>query len=75
MLFMYDAIVTFDREVASFWTAKRTGTAVLYFANKWISMAVYVAVLISHGSMLSDKASSSVGSSVPCRMSKLTGIP
>ncbi|RDX47438.1 hypothetical protein OH76DRAFT_1441859, partial [Lentinus brumalis] len=42
VLFIYEAFVTFDQEVACFWTAKRTGAALLFFANKWFSMLYYV---------------------------------
>ncbi|TFK93423.1 hypothetical protein K466DRAFT_122404 [Polyporus arcularius HHB13444] len=55
VLFMYDACITLDREVACFWTAKRTGPAFLFFANKCISMAVYLMVFISFASSPSDK--------------------
>ncbi len=43
-LFIYDAVVTFDREVVCFWTTdlKRTGAPYLFYANKWISMSYYV---------------------------------
>ncbi|KAI0701569.1 hypothetical protein C8T65DRAFT_741709 [Cerioporus squamosus] len=41
-LFFYDTLITSDREVACFWTAKWTGGSLLFFANKWISMMVYV---------------------------------
>ncbi|RDX54428.1 hypothetical protein OH76DRAFT_961081 [Lentinus brumalis] len=56
VLFIYDACVTLDREVACFWTAKRTGPALLFFANKCISMTVYLMVFISFASSPSDKA-------------------
>ncbi|TFK85367.1 hypothetical protein K466DRAFT_664555 [Polyporus arcularius HHB13444] len=42
VLFIYEAFVTFDQEVACFWTAKRNGAALLFFANKWFSMLYYV---------------------------------
>ncbi len=58
VLFIYDAFVVFDREVAYFWTAKRIGGALLLFlANKWISMAVYVIQLVQFASFSSDKVS------------------
>ncbi|KAI0697854.1 hypothetical protein C8T65DRAFT_582330, partial [Cerioporus squamosus] len=44
-LFFYDALVTFDREMACFWTAKWTGGPLLFLANKWISMLYYVVAL------------------------------
>ncbi|TFK80705.1 hypothetical protein K466DRAFT_605107 [Polyporus arcularius HHB13444] len=44
VLFIYDTLVTLDREAACFWTAKRTGGAsrLLFFANKWINLVYYV---------------------------------
>ena len=47
----------FDREVACFWTVKRTGAFLLFFANKWISVTVYVLALLEYGSYNSDKVS------------------
>ncbi len=58
VLFVYDTIITFDQEVAYFWTAKRIGGAsLLFFANKWISLTVYVMLLVSFASFPSDKVS------------------
>ncbi|KAI0694554.1 hypothetical protein C8T65DRAFT_54776 [Cerioporus squamosus] len=60
VLFMYDTFITFDREVACFWTAKRPGRAsLLFFTNKWISMMLYVFKLVSFAFFPSDKVSSS----------------
>ncbi|RDX47651.1 hypothetical protein OH76DRAFT_724843 [Lentinus brumalis] len=58
VLFIYDTVITFDREVAYFWTAKRTGASILFFANKWISMMVYVMAWLNIVPLLgpSDKA-------------------
>ncbi|TFK82694.1 hypothetical protein K466DRAFT_666334 [Polyporus arcularius HHB13444] len=56
VLFIYDAFVVFDREVAYFWAAKRiSGASLLFLANKWISMAVYVIQLVQFASFSSDK--------------------
>ncbi|KAI0697842.1 hypothetical protein C8T65DRAFT_743047 [Cerioporus squamosus] len=56
VLFIYDTFITFDREVACFWTAKRPGGAsLLFFINKWINMAIFVMVLVSFTSFPSDK--------------------
>ncbi|KAI0695345.1 hypothetical protein C8T65DRAFT_833181 [Cerioporus squamosus] len=55
VIFFYDALVTFDREVACFWTAKRTGASLLFFANKYISMTLYVMGLVQFASFPSDK--------------------
>ncbi|TFK91440.1 hypothetical protein K466DRAFT_660053 [Polyporus arcularius HHB13444] len=59
VLFIYDAFVTFDREVACFWAAERKGGAsVLFFANRWISMTLYSLLLVQFASFPSDKLSS-----------------
>ncbi|TFK79248.1 hypothetical protein K466DRAFT_505861, partial [Polyporus arcularius HHB13444] len=59
VLFIYDTFLTFDQEVAYFWTTKRiSGAALLFFANKWISMMVYVMSLVGFASFPSDKVSS-----------------
>ncbi|RDX49148.1 hypothetical protein OH76DRAFT_1483364 [Lentinus brumalis] len=56
VIFIYDALITFDREVAYLWTAKRVGGAsLLFLANKWISMTVYVMLLVGFTSFPSDK--------------------
>ncbi|RDX49138.1 hypothetical protein OH76DRAFT_1483354 [Lentinus brumalis] len=41
-LFLYDMLLTLDREVAYFWNGRRTGAACLFLANKWISTTLYV---------------------------------
>ncbi|RDX50863.1 hypothetical protein OH76DRAFT_368763 [Lentinus brumalis] len=61
VLFIYDTLVTFDREVACFWTTKRTGGAsrLLFFANKWINLVYYVSgSLVPSIRFPSDKVSS-----------------
>ncbi|RDX49099.1 hypothetical protein OH76DRAFT_1418609 [Lentinus brumalis] len=59
VLFLYDTVLTFDGEVAYFWTAKRiSGASLLFFANKWISMMVYVTGLVEFASFPSDKVHS-----------------
>ncbi len=56
VLFLYDSFLTFDREVAYFWTAKHiSGGALLFFVNKWITMTVYVMSLVSFASFPSDE--------------------
>ncbi|TFK84708.1 hypothetical protein K466DRAFT_601773 [Polyporus arcularius HHB13444] len=56
VLFIYDTFITLDREVTYFWTTKRiNGAALLFFANKWISMTVYVMELVEFASFPSDK--------------------
>ncbi|KAI0682958.1 hypothetical protein C8T65DRAFT_595699 [Cerioporus squamosus] len=57
VLVIYESFVTLDREVTCFWTAKWTGAPLLFFANKWISMAFYFTTLVSFASFSSDKVS------------------
>ncbi|TFK94810.1 hypothetical protein K466DRAFT_475515 [Polyporus arcularius HHB13444] len=54
VLLIYDAFITFDREVACFWTAKRTGGSLLFFANKWISVSAHVMDLVELAAMTLD---------------------
>ncbi|RDX40548.1 hypothetical protein OH76DRAFT_1490184 [Lentinus brumalis] len=61
VLFIYDALTTFDREVARFWTAKRTGATFLFFANKYISVVAYVMALVEFAYFPSDKSSENCG--------------
>ncbi|RPD59073.1 hypothetical protein L227DRAFT_550006 [Lentinus tigrinus ALCF2SS1-6] len=42
VLFIYDALITFDREVLYFWTARWTGASLLFVVNRYISMTLYV---------------------------------
>ncbi|RDX40543.1 hypothetical protein OH76DRAFT_1450645 [Lentinus brumalis] len=42
VLCVYEAFVTFDGEVECFWTARRTGASLLFFANRRVSLTVYV---------------------------------
>ncbi|RPD59067.1 hypothetical protein L227DRAFT_628864 [Lentinus tigrinus ALCF2SS1-6] len=56
VLFIYDACVTFDREVAYFWNAKRKVASLLFFANRWISMTLYIMWFVdSFATFSSDK--------------------
>lgn len=58
VLFIYDAFLPFDREVAYFWSAERiTGASLLFFANKWISMTVSIIGLVDFEAFPSDKVS------------------
>ncbi len=63
VFFIYDTFITFDRELASFWTPKQSGAALLFFANKWISMTIYVMDLVGFASLPWNK----VSSLSPCR--------
>ncbi|RDX48979.1 hypothetical protein OH76DRAFT_1483471 [Lentinus brumalis] len=58
VLFIYDTFITFDREVACFWTVKRSGASLLFFANKLISMTYFVMMVVAtFASFPSDKRS------------------
>ncbi len=58
-VFIYDAFVTFEREVTCVWAAKRTGASLLFFANKWLLMMYYVVLLFQHATFLSDQVRNS----------------
>ncbi len=58
VLFIYETCLTLDREVAYLWSAKRTGASLLFFANKWLSMTVYIMMLAEFASFPSDKVRS-----------------
>ncbi|KAI0695074.1 hypothetical protein C8T65DRAFT_758654 [Cerioporus squamosus] len=55
VVFIFDAFITFDRDVACFWNTKWTGASLLFFANKWISMLFYVIAFVELASFHSDK--------------------
>ncbi len=55
VLFIYDAVVTFDQEVAYFWGAGWSGASLLFFANKGISLILYALVLVELASFPSDE--------------------
>ncbi|KAI0704206.1 hypothetical protein C8T65DRAFT_696620 [Cerioporus squamosus] len=55
VVFIFDALITFDRDVACFWNTKWTGASLLFFANKWVSMTLYVMSLVDFASLRSDK--------------------
>ncbi|TFK78399.1 hypothetical protein K466DRAFT_453390, partial [Polyporus arcularius HHB13444] len=38
VLFIYETVIMFTREVACFWTARWTGATLLFFATKWLAM-------------------------------------
>ncbi|KAI0684482.1 hypothetical protein C8T65DRAFT_702085 [Cerioporus squamosus] len=57
-LFIYEVIDTFDREVACFWTTKRSGASSLFFANKWMYLTVLVMQLVVYASFPSEKSCS-----------------
>ncbi|RPD59008.1 hypothetical protein L226DRAFT_572380 [Lentinus tigrinus ALCF2SS1-7] len=64
VVFIYDAIVTFNREVTCFRTNRLTGASSLFLANKAISLALSVMGLVSFASFPSDKkAYFAIGSS------------
>ncbi|RPD59049.1 hypothetical protein L227DRAFT_654427 [Lentinus tigrinus ALCF2SS1-6] len=55
VLFIYDSIVTFNREVTCFRTAKWTVATFLFLANKGISMILSVISLVSLATFPSDE--------------------
>ena len=57
VLFVYDVLITFDREVASFWTTNVTGGALLFFANKWVTVTFSAMLLVEFASFPSDEVS------------------
>ncbi|TFK82270.1 hypothetical protein K466DRAFT_590631 [Polyporus arcularius HHB13444] len=58
-LFIYEALVTSDREVACFWTAnKRSGATFLFYANRGISMTLYIMDMANFAPYPSDKSCS-----------------
>ncbi|RPD59021.1 hypothetical protein L226DRAFT_572371 [Lentinus tigrinus ALCF2SS1-7] len=57
VLFIYDSVVTLEREVACFLTAERNGTSLLFLSNKVISMTFYVMQLIGFMTFPSDARS------------------
>ncbi|RDX49065.1 hypothetical protein OH76DRAFT_1418595 [Lentinus brumalis] len=66
VFFIYDTLITLDREAACFWHAKRiSGASFWFFANKWIAMPYYVMLLVDFASIVSDKVRE--GSSHPSR--------
>ncbi|KAI0719741.1 hypothetical protein C8T65DRAFT_725181 [Cerioporus squamosus] len=52
VVFIFDAFITFDRDMACFWNTKWTGASLLFFANKWISITLYVLNLIDLASFV-----------------------
>ena len=57
VLFIYDALVMLDRELACFWTTPLAGAPLLFFANKCISMVVFGGELVEFAYFPSDKVS------------------
>ena len=57
VLFVYDVLITFDREVANFWTTNVTGGALLFFANKWVTVTFSAMLLVEFASFPSDEVS------------------
>ncbi|KAI0712942.1 hypothetical protein C8T65DRAFT_695143 [Cerioporus squamosus] len=55
VVFIFDVLITFDRDVACFWNSKWTGASLLFFANKWISITLYLISLVEFASFHSDK--------------------
>ena len=56
-LFLYDAIITSDREVGLFWTTKPSGASLLFLANKYISAIIYITNSAAIANFPSDEVS------------------
>ncbi|RPD68604.1 hypothetical protein L226DRAFT_540612 [Lentinus tigrinus ALCF2SS1-7] len=56
-LFIYEVLITLDREVACFWTSKqsKSGARLLFLANKWISVIVSAMAFAQMANLSSDK--------------------
>ena len=54
---IYEFVVTFDREVACFWTGKWNGASLLFFANKGVSVTLSVMTLSRFAHFPSDEVS------------------
>ncbi|RDX51297.1 hypothetical protein OH76DRAFT_1481581 [Lentinus brumalis] len=74
ILFSYEVLVTFDREVACFWTASKRGLAsLLFLANKWITVTVSVLTLAQFASFPSDQRFVVIQSSINCSSFSVAG--
>ena len=49
--------LTFEREVAVFWSGEWSGASFLFFANKWISAAQYVMDCVGYASLFAAHVS------------------
>ncbi|KAI0794543.1 hypothetical protein C8Q74DRAFT_1436465 [Fomes fomentarius] len=58
-LLIYDTLLTFSREVNWFWTGRMTGARVLFFANRYFSLCLFVLGLIDFAPF-SDKIRESI---------------
>ncbi|TFK81116.1 hypothetical protein K466DRAFT_604760 [Polyporus arcularius HHB13444] len=55
-IFIYDCVLTFDREVNLFWTTRPTGASILFFLIRYTSLAFEVASLAEFNpSVVSDE--------------------
>ncbi|TFK85283.1 hypothetical protein K466DRAFT_495031, partial [Polyporus arcularius HHB13444] len=55
VLLLYEYLITFDREVACFWTAKPTVAALLFFANKWMAILVNFFAIVGFAPFRSEQ--------------------
>ncbi|RPD53358.1 hypothetical protein L227DRAFT_658258 [Lentinus tigrinus ALCF2SS1-6] len=62
-LFIYEVLITLDREVACFWTSKqsKSGARLLFLANKWISVIVSAMAFAQMANLSSDKGFTQYG--------------
>ncbi|KAI0704506.1 hypothetical protein C8T65DRAFT_830745 [Cerioporus squamosus] len=58
VLFICETFGMLEREVRYFWTAKRTGGSLLFFANKCIFVSFYILLLVAFAPFPSEKSCS-----------------
>lgn len=47
--FLYDYLITFDREVNSFWHGATSGATVLFLSNRYLNVSVNILGMIEFG--------------------------
>ncbi len=65
-ILFYDFVLTFGREVNSFWSKKPTGASALFFFIRYVTLAYEVLDVVSSVFTLSDQV---------CYPSSLEGLP
>ena len=60
VLYLYDSIITLDRELVCFWTNILTGAPLLFIANKWINVVVNAMSLAGFAFFSSDQVSGQI---------------
>ena len=54
MIFLYDWFLTIDGEMEYFWNRQVTGATILFFVNRYISLASFILTFVDYKPM-SDK--------------------